>query len=270
MKNIFDYKRFTKILSYDIMKSYQNYGVSFLIMVFMPLLFSLLYGALSIAFVGEWTMPGTGMRAFMCVMMVIALLFTYAPKVYGNITDKRYGSEYLMIPASTFEKYLSMALMAGIIVPFLFIFCHVLVDALVVLFGLATGDTLFAFIKEYSFIIDEGTYVYLLPLLSIVLCINSLVYLLGSILFDKFKIGKTLLALFALQIVSTFLFVPIVSHIIQSPDVFTINNEDIILWLEENLQNVNLYVNLFVDAVLLIEFLAVNLFIYLRLRTLKH
>ena len=115
MNNTFNFRRFFKIFTYDINKSIKNYGVTFIVLSMMPILSPLIYGVLSLCFSFEWNVPGLISRCAIFATGLTVLILSFAPSVYGKITDKRYGSEYLMIPASPFEKFLSMTIVTGIV-----------------------------------------------------------------------------------------------------------------------------------------------------------
>ena len=108
MNNTLDFGRFSKVFAYDLHKSVQNYGISFIVLASLPLLTPVLYGMLSLFFNFDWQVPGLITRGIIFALAFVCLTLSFAPSVYGKITDKRYGSEYLMIPASSFEKFLSM------------------------------------------------------------------------------------------------------------------------------------------------------------------
>lgn len=270
MNNTFEYKRFAKVLRYDLIRSYHNFGISLLMFIFMPLLLSVLGGSLAMVFNGTWIQPGINSRIATFIITLIGMMFTFAPKVFGQITEKKYGSEQLMIPASSFEKYLSMALYSAVIVPFIFIFCNLAVDAAVVSLNLASGETLLSFFNRYSVINESGIYLNLRAILCFSLVIDSLVFLLGSIYFQRFKIAKTILSLIALQILFSMILIPLIKWFTGTSGLLNIDSEDLLRWFDTHVDNVELYMNLLIDFSIAVKLIVVNALIYLRIRTLKH
>ena len=54
MNNTFNFGRFSKVFAYDLHKSVQNYGLSFIVLALLPLLTPLLYGLMSLFFSFVW------------------------------------------------------------------------------------------------------------------------------------------------------------------------------------------------------------------------
>ena len=106
MNNTFNLVRFSKVFAYDLHKSVQNYGLSFIVLALLPLLTPLLYGLMSLFFSFDWQVTGLIARCVILILAVACVSLTFAPGVSGKITDQRYGSQPLMIPASSFDKFL--------------------------------------------------------------------------------------------------------------------------------------------------------------------
>ena len=181
MNNTFNFGRFSKVFAYDLHKSVQNYGLSFIVLALLPLLTPLLYGLMSLFFSFDWQVPGLIARCVIFILAVACVSLTFAPGVYGKITDKRYGSEYLMIPASSFEKFLSMTLITAVIVPLVFTIAYGLVDLLAIGVSLAEGTPLLKFFVQNWVISEDGVNVQIGWIFTLALILNTLVILLGSI-----------------------------------------------------------------------------------------
>ena len=69
MNNTFNFGRFSKVFAYDLHKSVQNYGLSFIVLALLPLLTPLLYGLMSLFFSFDWQVPGLIAR---CVIFILA------------------------------------------------------------------------------------------------------------------------------------------------------------------------------------------------------
>ncbi len=139
------------------------------------------------------------------------ILQLYQTRTYGYLTEKRKGSAWLMLPASTFEKWLSMILMTLIVIPVLFLVVSLTTDALVAALDPTVGNSLL-----YSFshgmrdisgqlININGEYNtswsvhFLLPSMIVAFCANYLFFLLCGILFKKHKILSAFVIIFVVS-----------------------------------------------------------------------
>lgn len=270
MNNTFNFRRFFKIFTYDINKSIKNYGVTFIVLSMMPILSPLIYGVLSLCFSFEWNVPGLISRCAIFATGLTVLILSFAPSVYGKITDKRYGSEYLMIPASPFEKFLSMTIVTGIVIPFAFTLSYGLMDLLALGLSLSEGESLLAFFFNHRVLGNEGVAIRMDAIFILSTCLYSLIILLGSIFFRKFKVGKTLLVLFVLSTLMSLLSVPLVNMIAGNAAVLEHFADEASAWILANTERFNIYLNIFIDAVYIIEYAVVLALIYLRIKTMKH
>ena len=107
-------------------------------------------------------------------------------------------------------------------------------------------------------------------IITLGLMLNTLVILLGSIYFKKFKIGKTILASFAVSTVLSFIMVPLFNMIIGNPDMLTIVAEDVEEWIFSHADKIELYLNAFIDVTYLVQYSVILVLTYIRVRTLKH
>ena len=100
-------------------------------------------------------------------------------------------------------------------------------------------------------------------------CLYSLIILLGSIYFKKFKVGKTLLVLFALSILMSWISIPLINMLVGNAQVFeefALNVEE---WILANTDKIEIYLNIFIDAVYIIEYAVLLTLLYLRVRKIK-
>lgn len=269
MNNTFNFRRFFKIFTYDINKSIKNYGVTFIVLSMMPILSPLIYGVLSLCFSFEWNVPGLISRCAIFATGLAVLILSFAPSVYGKITDKRYGSEYLMIPASPFEKFLSMTIVTGIVIPLAFTLSYGLMDLLALGLSLSEGESLLAFFFNHRVLGNEGVAIRMDAIFILSTCLYSLIILLGSIYFKKFKVGKTLLVLFALSILMSWISVPVINMLVGNAQIFeefALNVEE---WILANTDKLEIYLNIFIDAVYIIEYAVLLTLLYLRVRKIK-
>ena len=111
MSNIFDITRFGNYFLYDLRRAKNNYGINLLIMGLTPVILLIFYLFISlIRGKGISAMPD-GLKFGGIVAIVMVVILSSGARTYGFITDKRSGSDFLMLPASTFEKWLSMVIM---------------------------------------------------------------------------------------------------------------------------------------------------------------
>ncbi|MBQ6952848.1 MAG: hypothetical protein IJP81_02940, partial [Bacteroidales bacterium] len=138
---VFNGSRFWNYFKYDATQMVRNHmraaigiGLSGLIVYVIVVGFCLLFN-------GEWTGPGIKAR-FMVFYVASVILQLYQTRTYGYLTEKRKGSAWLMLPASTFEKWLSMILMTLIVIPVLFLVVSLTTDALVAALDPTVGNSL--------------------------------------------------------------------------------------------------------------------------------
>ncbi|MGN0202291.1 MAG: hypothetical protein ACI399_05230 [Candidatus Cryptobacteroides sp.] len=268
MSNTFNFRRFIKIFVYDLHKSLQNFGITFLVLALLPILVPLFYGLMSICFSHEWSLPGVMSRGILFTVALVILILDFAPSVYGKLTDKKIGTEYLMIPASAFEKFLSMVLVTGLVIPLLFTLAYGLVDLLAIGVSLSEGTPLLKFMAD-NWVVGNSEAVLSAGFLTcLTIGLNSLVILLGSIFFKRFKVGKTLLAMSALSFLLSLLTVLPLSMAASNPE-FIQMLEGLEEWLYEHLDKFVLYLNIFIDASFILQYAVVLTLIFLKVRTLK-
>ena len=206
MSNIFDINRFWNFLLYDLRRARNNYGISMLLLGLTPVIvymvvefFSLIFGN------GVAELPDELKFAALSVSSVVILL-GFGSKVYGQLTEKRAGSDYLMIPASTTEKWISLFLVTCVAAPVVLGVLFFASDGLMgLLFPNSYGTRLFdsdfihgihnGFIGTDEFSFNLGA------LLTLEWMNNILTFTLGAICFKKAKVAKTLFCVFALGMV---------------------------------------------------------------------
>lgn len=150
MKNdIFNFRRFGKYFLTDLRGCWANYGLGILTLCMLPLIIMyVLTGGGSMVFNLSWHGPTLGPRAMAAMVSMISLVLTMPAKCYGKITEKRYGSFWLTLPASRLEKFLSMFLIACVIVPLIGGAITLGIDALVCALDHSCGTNLITGIKE--------------------------------------------------------------------------------------------------------------------------
>ena len=197
--------------------------------------------------------------------------FTLLPaRLYGRVTDRRYGTEFLMLPASTFEKFLSMVIVTAVVMPLCLSLMLLVSDTLLgLIFGALYGEPLLFMDNSVLFGVDplavagDSLYVNFFAGFLVGWWIWILFFILGSVFFKKSKVAKTLLSYLLISMVLgvTFSAILLKSQTGTAEALFT---KDIDIQTVVNFLNVvSNVINFLISAVLLG-------LIYWRLRALKH
>lgn len=205
---VFNLNRFWRYLKSDFDAFISRYGISLLVMSTMALTTDAFNGLISFFITGEWHGMNEPLRFILYVIFAIIVLITSPAKIYGHLTDRKEGSEFLMLPASRLEKFISMVLITCILVPFIFNLIYFGLDVLVCMVDPTCGTSMFRrlFLTDLSPILEMGgdelaemsqyltsiasaatPYLYFDDLIQ-----TSLLFLLGAIIFKTSKTGKTL------------------------------------------------------------------------------
>ncbi len=267
MNNVFNFKRFGQYLAYSLKYAWSRVGLSLIICAAMPFFVFATEQIFSLLIFGEFSEMSLWVR-LITVWCMFAVCSIYVPtKLYGRLTDKRYGSDYLMIPVSMPEKFVSLLAVLLVVVPVAFVFVFLLVDLLMGLilpnlYGTAVlmRDCSFFFgspmYDGFDFGINWFWCFYANWLCSV------LAFALGAMVFKKSKIVKTFLVIFLVSIIwsvlATFGIVAVWDSAsfqvaLENDSIYAVN------WL-------NVSVNL------QIAFIAVVLavLVYVRMKTIKH
>lgn len=262
--NIFSLKRFGKYFRYDLLNLKNRYGLYLLIFALMPVIVYLFVVLVNL-------LTGNGFHSYTYAegqigvsLGVLLVATTFGAMTYGCITDKKAGSTYLMLPASSLEKSLSMILICCVVVPAIFFVISLGSDALL---SLSAG--LEPKMARYSVLSDLGLNqdTDLLSIHNLLWatwggwCMNILTFTLGAIYFKKNKIGKTILAYMAYIIVLTGLMV-----LIFGKSSFGI---DELMDMGVSLPRFITYLNILANAIYIIVIGGLCGGIFARIKTLK-
>lgn len=270
MDRTFDIRRFGRYLAWDLRNARNNAGFSLLVYGVTPIFIFAFYQICSLVFNGGTSPFGLTPR-LVCIFALIVLSAMMLPsRLYGRVTDRRYGTEFLLLPASTFEKFLSMIVIAGIVLPLCLSVLLLLSDALLALcFPGLYGEALICMDNGVFFGLDalggddSITFNFFL-IMAMGWWTNLLVFILGAIFFKRSKVAKTILTYFLVSSVFGVAFSAIMLCASENPDAADmISSMDD---LQDLMSVLNWMVNIWyflVSAVLLG-------LIYLRLRTIKH
>ena len=209
MNNIFDIKRFGDYFLYDLRRAKNNYGLSLLLMGLIPVILYIAYLLISLLNGnGVGTIP-EAMKYSGIVLVWFVVILGAGAKIYGTLTEKRAGTDFLLLPVSTTEKWLSMSLMVCVVLPLALSALLLASDGLMSLvfpnsygsslLSLHTADSLSGILEE------EGVKFNLPAILFFNWCVNVLTFTLGAVCFKKAKVAKTIFCLFGISIVLSML-----------------------------------------------------------------
>ena len=266
MNNVFDFKRFGQYFLYDLRRARNNYGLSLLILGTMPIIIFVFYELIDLIFVQEGGSMDDAFKFMAIFIAVIVAVMGAGTKIYGSLTEKKAGSDFLMLPASSLEKWLSMGIIVCIVIPLILFGLQIASDALMsFFFPNLYGDRVYALqpLQEAKdTLIENGIHIKLEAIVFLNWCANILVFTLGAICFKKSKVAKTLLCIFACSfLLSTLTFVFSGSNF-----SFYINLADRFDVPEKAIRALNWMMN--ISFTVIIGGLLGGL--YYRIRTLKH
>ena len=271
MNNVFDIKRFGRYLAYDLNNARNTFGVSALTIGLLPLIvlfFNTLFGLVFTGSVPEVAAP---VKMMILVFAFIIVAISGPVKLYGHLTERRSGSDWLMIPASSFEKFLSMAIMLCIVLPVavlgLFSICDLLLSWIVPVYGDSVVRQIGGGLSQFLTNGNDLGIVFLTPGGTIAgtwmsWCMCVLPFALGAIIFNRGKAAKTILCLIGLNMLLSL----IAAIVFKS---FDFSNFETFL---ENLtaEKASFWVNFLINAIYLIVIGGLLTALYFRVRTIKH
>lgn len=224
---VFNMNRLGRYLVTDVKNAIARYGISLLVIATVSLTGYLLVGFFTMIVGAGWqSMPVAG-RLFMMVLSFIVLTISAPAKIYGFITDKKEGSSFLMVPASSLEKTISMILVCCVILPFAFFAVYLSLDQIVCLFDAKCGDSLIVAINNGQNILTDAFVRISRESNNIVPDYSSLatpwmyfddvaqgflIFLLGALIFKSSKPAKTVGSLILISIALSMITTPIVMH----------------------------------------------------------
>ena len=141
MKNeVFSAPRFWSYFKYDLTQMGRGHVKAAVGIGLMGLIFYVLYTAVHlITSDGQWHAPTLSARMFVFGLACFAFLL-YQTRTYGYLTERRRGSAWLLLPASSFEKWLSMLILTLVVIPLLFLGAYMLVDSLIAWLDPTAGE----------------------------------------------------------------------------------------------------------------------------------
>lgn len=213
---VFSGQRFWSYFKYDLTQLWRNHmkaavgiGLSGLIAYIVVITFNLIIN-------GTWSGPALGGR-FSVFAIAFTVLELYQTRTYGYLTEKKQGSAWLMMPASTFEKWLSMIIITVLVLPLVFLLVSLTVDGLLSIIDPTVGTSMLASLDhglqelggglvdvntEYATTWSVGAFI---PVLFVSMCVNFLFFLLCGLIFKKNKIVWAFVVIFILSTILSIL-----------------------------------------------------------------
>ncbi len=227
MNNIFNTNRFGRYFATDLKSCIAGYGLSFMLISLMGLIIYMGTVMMGLIFNGTWEGPSLGFRLTVFAICMVVLIVTMPVKCYGKITDKKDGSDWLMLPVSRMEKFLSMVMMTIFVVPVASAGLYLGTDAILcaldstcgnsmitsrllddfLKIAVATDNDMAAFPDMAAFIRQVAN-----PLLYIDDIIGGcLTFLLGAVVFQKSKSVKTFIAIIVITTALGMILTPVLN-----------------------------------------------------------
>lgn len=279
LNNTFSFSRFGKYFQYDCRRWVAGYGPTLLLMSAFPVILYTMTLVYSLLFRQEWGTPGETTRIIVACIMTGILMLTYPSQVYGFVTDKRAGSAFLMIPASVFEKFLSMILNTALVVPLAFGSVYLALDAVICAVDGTCGGTLFSSLVDglkvlasFAFSSDAPVKVSMFSM-----CMNAMLgclyFLLGALLFRKHKILYPILILVGFNMVVSMIFGLVLTMGVLDMDALSEWMEHFVMRYVEDPDFIRWAVPVYNAAATLWDLILTGglmAAVYFRIRTLKH
>ena len=269
MKEIFDFKRFGRYFRYDLSHAVSNYWMTAIILGLMPVIWFLLRFFFKIIS-GEPGFSGDDMYTIWPYITMIVVCMSFGPRVYGKLTEKKTGSDWITIPASAEEKTLSMLIITCIVLPAcMYALCvlgniltpSILRDAKSVLpFSKGLFNTGLVDLRQQG----VGGNFFNAPLIIwLNWCQQILFFTLGALCFKRNKVGKTILCLVGFGMLMSGLTM-LIFH------TTNFNNETLSnLFGDFDADRAQFWINLALNAIYTVVFVVLIGAIYARIKTLK-
>ena len=195
MNKTFNINRFGKVLKYDAMSYFKNFGWTLVVLLAIPIVIWLfLYS--NINELGA-TMD-SGRYGFLMSLLIIAMILAPS-RLYKNCNDPKKGILFAMLPASNLEKFLSMFLFCFVVTPVLYIIGAVSVDVILTLIPGKNPYEEFIFkqiLHTDLLRIDcfyWGMIIMNLPFYQVFVLLScASIFMFTNILFKKRKVSKTI------------------------------------------------------------------------------
>lgn len=275
MNNTLDISRLGKVLRRDGLNYFHNMGLTFLIILSIPLII-FLYVSLT---PGEHHIINTSTRIGIINVLKTIILVLAPAQLYKTCNDSRQGIGYAMLPASTLEKFISMVFYCVIVTPILYICSSLVVDSILALFnGPYEGFAITSYfddnklLRDYtnnaisfdgyepeSFIGHISPFKYYAAKVLSILTISS-VFMFGNMIFKKRKTAKVIGVLVLIYIILSLISINYAifhEEWFRNLKVENFNNYFMVLY------NINIVINIILSSLLLFG-------VYRKIKTQKY
>lgn len=245
MNKVFDLTRFGRYFAYDLNRAMLNSGISALIIGLSPIMIYIL--GIFFYLLGANLMPTSKLTLVLLPSVVAVYVLFFPSKLYGEITDRRTGSNFLMIPASTCEKFISLLLIVLVVLPIsitaLFIASDLLLS-IIPSYGINLFERLSQAELSAHFIKDE--FVFSNWTLSANIIEQSINYILfftlGALVFKRRKTGKTILSYILIVTALVLILSAIASILGHTSFSFEFDSQFSLFWLFSHIINISIAV----------------------------
>ena len=217
---VFNGQRFWTYFKYDLTQMWRNHVKAAIFIGLSGLILYVIGVSWHALFDHVWMAPGFPARVAVFGIACFALEL-YQTRTYGYLTERKKGSAWLLIPASTFEKWLSMILMTLVVIPVAFLGTYFIIDGILKLADPTYGQLLLGAASDAvksmqaSLVEANATYEtswslgFMVGPMLVSFSVNFLYFLLCGICFKRHKILWAFIILFVvstiLSTVTTFL-----------------------------------------------------------------
>lgn len=129
--NKFEINRFWMLFSTEFIAGTKKNWISLLLISCLSLIAVLIFGIFSTIFTGHFSFGAAhiGARATYTGIYLLMVGIIFPAKLYGHINERGSSTSYLLLPASRFEKYLSMILNCVVVIPLMSATLYLGIDA---------------------------------------------------------------------------------------------------------------------------------------------
>jgi hypothetical protein len=224
VSDVFNFSRFGKYLVYDLKNAWSSYGVAIITLASIPLIIFVAHILFDNLWSDQWTAPSLSTRMVLFGLSSIVMAITVPSKLYGNLTSKKEGTAYLMVPSSTLEKFVSMLIVCLIALPVAYFGVYFIEDWLLSVFDPSMTGTVFSTVHEgllgpgasnVAMGADEWSISMMgkgIPAMYMSIAVTLMIFLLGALCFKKWKIVGTIAVLFALSVLLTLILATMVNN----------------------------------------------------------
>jgi hypothetical protein len=210
MSNVFNLKRFGNYFAYDCRRAWNLFGLILILAALAPAVVFIIQQLFSLILDGHMSGIAEGVHLGFMVFGAATIAMLAPSTIYGSLTEKRSGSSWLMIPASSFEKWLSMALVLLIVLMAAFFLVFLAGDGLMSLlfpgtYGTSTASEISSFYSKYLNAINSGEIPVTINFPGLIFTGMAewvLVFAIGALYFKRSKVAKTILVLIGLSIIT--------------------------------------------------------------------